>query len=240
MPFADITGQKFGRLTAIKRNSVDRKGNVLWLCRCECGGTSIVRGTHLRKGEIKTCGGKGRSCRRVERADITGQQFGTLTVIRRDGVKWYGQKVQQWLCKCVCGKKIRISSSALRQRQSCGCIARAAARIRSTKHGLCGSSQYALFHGAKRRAKQAGYASDLELSDIAIPALCPLLGIQLQRSKHSISSNSPTLDKLDPNGRYVKGNVWVISQKANRLKSNMTLAQMKHFVRVIEQRMKTK
>lgn len=54
----DATGQKFGLLTVSTRAS--RKGNqAYWLCRCDCGGTTITTITKLRSGRTSSCG-----CRR--------------------------------------------------------------------------------------------------------------------------------------------------------------------------------
>lgn len=59
--FIDITGQKFNRLTVIKK--VDIKEHFYntdegsrWLCKCDCGNLTYVRGTDLRSGRIKSCG----------------------------------------------------------------------------------------------------------------------------------------------------------------------------------------
>jgi hypothetical protein len=57
MAFAkDLTGQKFGRLTALKR--IGNKGKfVCWLCRCDCDGKEIeVLSTYLLNGHTKSCG----------------------------------------------------------------------------------------------------------------------------------------------------------------------------------------
>ena len=47
----DITGQKFGKLTAIAY-----EGKKLWRCQCDCGGISTVRGALLRNGHTLSCG----------------------------------------------------------------------------------------------------------------------------------------------------------------------------------------
>lgn len=52
----DLTGIKFGRLTVIERHGSDKYGNSLWLCLCECGNETIVRGTSLRNGRTTSCG----------------------------------------------------------------------------------------------------------------------------------------------------------------------------------------
>ena len=55
----DITNQKFGRLTALRIDNSKRSKTctgLYWLCQCDCGNTSIVDGTSLRNGSIKSCG----------------------------------------------------------------------------------------------------------------------------------------------------------------------------------------
>jgi hypothetical protein len=51
----DITGQKFGRLTAIRFVRSTRKQRV-WLCECECGRRAEVRASKLRYGSTRSCG----------------------------------------------------------------------------------------------------------------------------------------------------------------------------------------
>lgn len=55
----DITGQRFGRLTAIERTErppyyADK--NAYWLCRCECGTEVKVPVQSLLRGKTKSCG----------------------------------------------------------------------------------------------------------------------------------------------------------------------------------------
>lgn len=54
--FKDITGQKYGKLTVIKRIENDKYGNAMWNCRCDCGGSIDVLGTNLRSGTVRSCG----------------------------------------------------------------------------------------------------------------------------------------------------------------------------------------
>lgn len=56
MRVVDITGKKYGRLTVVRRAGSSPRGEATWLCRCDCGGESIVRGTDLRAGHTKSCG----------------------------------------------------------------------------------------------------------------------------------------------------------------------------------------
>lgn len=52
----DITGQTFGRLTAIKPIGQSNKREYLWECQCACGTLKIVKGTRLRSHVSKSCG----------------------------------------------------------------------------------------------------------------------------------------------------------------------------------------
>ena len=56
----DLTGQRFGRLTVIKRtdNYILKNGRhkVMWLCRCDCGTIKIIRGESLKQGDTLSCG----------------------------------------------------------------------------------------------------------------------------------------------------------------------------------------
>lgn len=52
----DLTGQRFGKLTALRRNGTDPGQCAMWECRCDCGGTRMVSSNRLRTGRVKSCG----------------------------------------------------------------------------------------------------------------------------------------------------------------------------------------
>lgn len=56
MKVNDISGQKFGRLTAIRDTGKRKNAQVVWMCKCDCGEEKEVRGEDLRSGSIKSCG----------------------------------------------------------------------------------------------------------------------------------------------------------------------------------------
>ena len=85
----------------------------------------------------------------------------------------------------------------------------------------------------KSRAKLAGIPFDLEKSDIVVPEVCPVLGIYLVTIS-GLGANqytSPSVARIDPEKGYTKGNIRVISQRANLLKSNATIEEL---TRVLE------
>lgn len=51
----DISGQKYERLTVIERHGV-KDGHAAWLCKCDCGKTTVVNGRNLRSGRTTSCG----------------------------------------------------------------------------------------------------------------------------------------------------------------------------------------
>ena len=55
MAIKDISGQKYGRLIAIKQVGKDGR-HVLWLFKCDCGNETITRATSVRSGNTKSCG----------------------------------------------------------------------------------------------------------------------------------------------------------------------------------------
>ena len=81
---------------------------------------------------------------------------------------------------------------------------------------------------ARRRAKSTGIPFNITQTDISIPDKCPVLGIPLLlNQKTGFCDNSPTVDRIDNAKGYEIGNVAVVSWRANRLKSNATLEELK-------------
>lgn len=88
-----------------------------------------------------------------------------------------------------------------------------------------------LLWGARDRAKAKGLPFSLELEDIHIPELCPVFKKPLKINEGGRSHNpySPSLDKIIPSLGYVKGNVQVISLRANKMKSDASFEELKLF-----------
>ena len=82
-----------------------------------------------------------------------------------------------------------------------------------------------LYYQARRRAKVAGLPFTLQMSDCVIPECCPILGIPLDRNAGKRDDHLPSLDRVDNSKGYVRGNVCVVSWRANRLKSDGTFLE---------------
>lgn len=84
-----------------------------------------------------------------------------------------------------------------------------------------------MLDNARRRAREEDLDFDLTPSDLVIPDVCPVLGLPLAVNTDGYAQdNSPTLDRVRPHGGYVRGNVMIISGKANRIKSNATAQEI--------------
>lgn len=92
-----------------------------------------------------------------------------------------------------------------------------------------------LLSRAKSRAKSKNIDFDLTVEDIIIPNQCPVLGIYLQFNTGHNRNNTPSLDRIDNAQGYIKGNVRVISMRANRLKSDATIEEIKAILSYMEQ-----
>lgn len=122
--FQDITGQKFGKLTVIKR-APNKGRRTMWVCQCDCGKIVTVYAEALKNGNTKSCG-----CLTNRNADITGQRFGRLVVLKKAGAN---NNRSVWLCKCDCGKVVKVKLRDLVQgdTKSCGCYSSDIAKQRN-------------------------------------------------------------------------------------------------------------
>lgn len=87
---------------------------------------------------------------------------------------------------------------------------------------------------AKARAAEKGIEFNIDKNDVIVPEVCPILGIALVVGSGEVCDGSPTLDRINSTLGYVKGNVQVISFRANTLKSNATLGELKSIVAWME------
>lgn len=83
---------------------------------------------------------------------------------------------------------------------------------------------------AKGRARRAKRKFTITPEDVIIPKYCPVFGIKLKMSDGRVSDSSPTIDRINNKKGYVPGNIVVVSWKANRLKSNASLNELKLLV----------
>lgn len=122
----DYTGQKYNRLTFISRVEHSDKKHSYWAVRCDCGKCFVCINNSITSGRTQSCG-----CLNAELSaqrshdiffhDLTGQQFGKLTVIAFAGQDKSHHSL--WKCQCECGKITIVSTPNLttNHTMSCGC-----------------------------------------------------------------------------------------------------------------------
>jgi hypothetical protein len=105
------------------------------------------------------------------------------------------------------------------------------------EYRLTQSSESKLLAYAKDRAKRKGQEFNIDKTDIDIPVFCPILGIPIYSEPKNKPSgpcpNSPSLDRIDNTKGYIKGNVKVISHKANTMKHNASPSELIRFAKWI-------
>ena len=88
-----------------------------------------------------------------------------------------------------------------------------------------------LWVAAKNRAKKKGLEFSITEDDFEIPELCPLLEIPMYKNPEQACDNSYSLDRIDSSKGYIPGNVWVISNRANKIKNDATLEELELLVK---------
>lgn len=103
-------------------------------------------------------------------------------------------------------------------------------RIKANQRNATWRGKYwerTLLRNARGRAFKKGLNVNIVEADIVIPDVCPVLGLRLEKAVGVMQDNSPSIDRIKPALGYVRGNIRVISQRANRLKCDGTAAEMK-------------
>lgn len=89
---------------------------------------------------------------------------------------------------------------------------------------------------ARKRAAERNFPYDITENDVHVPMFCPVFGTELKIGKGRPDDASPSLDKIIPALGYVRGNVWVISHRANRIKSDASLEDLEKLTAVLKKR----
>lgn len=124
----NLINQKFNKLLIISETTAPKnrkdQNSTFYLCLCECGKQTTVRGSALIAGQIKSCG-----CLKNARkynSNLIGQKFGKLTVIEQVShpPNLKPSSHIYFECQCECGNKKTISNYALihGSTKSCGCL----------------------------------------------------------------------------------------------------------------------
>lgn len=119
--FQDLTGQKYGHLTAIRY-----LGSNKWVWRCDCGSEKDVLAASVKRGVTQSCSVScPYSTSHNLTKDLSGKRFGRLLVIERTNryKTASGKRGTYYRCKCDCGNEVTVIAGHLTTGHtwSCGC-----------------------------------------------------------------------------------------------------------------------
>ena len=124
----NLVGRTFHYLEVLEKVRNPKRKGWIWKCQCQCGNETLVEGYLLKNGKTKSCGCYGQEITRQRNVarliDLTGQKFGKLTVLRRDGTYGKGRVSKPtWLCQCQCGNQLSVTGNRLtmKKKSDCGC-----------------------------------------------------------------------------------------------------------------------
>ncbi len=222
-PIKDISGQRFGKLIAIKPSGKTKKGTV-WLCKCDCGNVVTVQQGELHSGRTQSCG-----C--LRRKDISGQRFGRLVAIKPSGNTKQGTV---WLCKCDCGNVVTVQQGSLHsgKTKSCGCLRKEGGF--TPVHGGTRTRLYNIWCSMKRRCENPNVCSYPRYGGRGI-SVCEewqdFINFRDWALTHGYDENAKygecTLDRIDVDGNYEPSNCrWVdiATQNMNRRRHKEIIA----------------
>lgn len=86
-----------------------------------------------------------------------------------------------------------------------------------------------LLNAARARAKKQNIDFNITKDDLFIPEKCPYLDIPIIIGDGIAHMNSPSIDRIDNSKGYIKGNVMIISYKANTCKNSLSLEELRLF-----------
>lgn len=210
----NIAGQKYGKLTPIRR--VGKQGKaVLWLCQCDCGNETTVRLGNLRQKvrPVTSCG-----CN-TGFENLIGRVFGRWEVLSRAGNG--PQRAATWNCRCECGNTGVVDSSALRMgdSKSCGCL--------SVTHGMSKTVEYSIWCSMIDRCHNPNSSNYANYGARGItvcrewresfPAFIGHIGVR--------PSGELSVDRIENSKGYEPGNVrWATREmQSNNKRSNIML-----------------
>lgn len=149
----DLTGMRFGKLICVR--PTDKRGSagtVVWLCKCDCGGTVLADTHAFTFGYVKSCG----CLSHPPLKNFEGKRFGRLTVTGYAGKE---AGMHRWKCLCDCGNTTIVGQSLLQSGKTTSCGCRQKEMIRNNLRLVDGTSITLLESGKKniRSTNTSGY-----------------------------------------------------------------------------------
>lgn len=187
--------------------------------------------------ECRKCGARERDkngcCRPCRRSHTRKWREKNAGAIQDYSKSYYAQH-QQRLLEYAAKYRQSDKSDVVIAKRKAAYLIRKPEMLRKTREWRTNSPVEYLLSVAKQRARRAEMLFNLDVTDIVVPERCPLLGLRLVPFGGKRTDATPSLDRIDSLLGYVKGNVWVISWRANRLKNDATLDELRGIVAGLE------
>lgn len=220
----NLIGKKFGKLTPIERIVKIRTFSqpfISYKCKCECGNEITFSESQLMSGSFKSCGCSNHNV--LE--DLTGKQFGELTVIGLDEetmkkMKEEGKKVVRWWkCKCSCGNYTSVPTYKLNagKTTSCGHKAYTAPKELHTTHGESNTRLFDEWCHMRHRCNCVTN-SDYDLYGGRGISVCPEWNNSYENFRDWALANGYkdylTIERKNVNGNYCPSNcTWILNEE---------------------------
>jgi len=199
-------GTRFGKLVVLRlTDKRNKSGNRIYELKCDCGNICEKTSSMLKKKKepVRHCG---LNCSLMDRKKKKKKHGHSNT---HEYYLWKG-----------CQNRAKKNNIPFNLEYSDVIIPK-----------KCPILEIPIFKGNERHVANSPF--NLEYSDVIIPKKCPILEIPIFKGNERHVANSPSLDRLVPELGYVKGNVRVISYKANTMKSDASIEEIKIFAKNI-------
>ena len=156
--------------------------------------------------------------------------------LRTECKKCHKEKVKQWELRHPSERRRNAMNYFNNHKEKCLEYCRTNKEWISKRQKMArrNNPSWEMYRRIRCKSKQENIPFNLDPTDIVIPSCCPILGIQLEMGNTTVSDNSPSIDRIYPKLGYIKGNIEIISNRANRIKSDATLDELKKIVHFLE------
>lgn len=229
----DITGERYGRLTALYRTDIKKAGSgTYWMFQCDCGNKKVLRANVVRSGKTLSCGCLIKDKHIVvhhEQRNLVGKRFGKLVVVGTAGMAKDGLHYMS-LVRCDCGfeQKARDTELVSGRKKMC---ARCSNNLRKT-HGKSRNRVFKIWQGMKARCYNPNNKAYHEYGGRGIK-LCDEWQDSTKFIEWALANGFDenktgeecSIERIDVNGDYEPSNcTWVTKQRQARNKQNTRYA----------------
>ena len=216
----NMTGRRIGKLVVQQAVTIPGTKAAYWNCLCDCGNTSIVEGTKLRrkKQPTRSCG-----CLRAKTIDRTNHRYGKLVAKELIGYsidKQCGRKDAVWKCKCDCGNIVEVLGGNLSSKNSssCGCVRKVSAELAGARK---------VYRSYRKHAAEQGRSFTLSFKSFyrIVKKPCHYCGSPPSNNAATKSRSQRFayngIDRYRQDGGYTRGNSLPCCRTCNFMKGPM-------------------